>query len=290
MSTISSCLGVFALELSPGTCPAHTVLDQSVAGELACLIARDLAAFIGSAADLDLVLLAGLFDPVELLRPYWPLHAELERIVAQAPDNGAPRVIAIGAHDGQLPELLCPHPDYQEGSLRLLPFLLRGDAAAVAKVGALFEQTLLDTGMAEADTALFAQEAFGACVEHARYLTTYDLAAMTAMQYDNVGLGALWPLIETALLSPDEEQWLDAPPEPIARFAQGQVRIALFDCETWAQNGFTTIHNDKAKRSRAFDQFEMRQRQIAAVLQAHGIPVTFDYCPIDQDARAILSA
>jgi hypothetical protein len=34
----------------------------------------------------------------------------------------------------------------------------------------------------------------------------------------------------------------------------------------------------------------MRQRQCAAVLEAHGIPVTFDHCPVGQDPRAVLSA
>jgi hypothetical protein len=37
---------------------------------------------------------------------------------------------------------------------------------------------LLETGMAEARTALAAQQAFGVAIEHARYLTLHDLAAM----------------------------------------------------------------------------------------------------------------
>jgi hypothetical protein len=41
---------------------------------------------------------------------------------------------------------------------------------------------------------------------------------------------------------------------------------------------------------RGFRRFQMRQRQIAALLEAHGLAVTFDYCPADADARALLSA
>src|SRR3546814_4530153 len=85
----------------------------------------------------------------------------------------------------------------------------------------------MERGMAGADTALLAQEAFGLQVEHARYLTLHDLCALMAMQYDHAGLAPLWPVLETALLSPDREAWLDAPPEPLLRYADREARIAL---------------------------------------------------------------
>jgi hypothetical protein len=40
---------------------------------------------------------------------------------------------------------------------------------------------------------------------------------------------------------------------------------------------------------RAYEYFQARQRQIAAVLEAHGIPVTFAYCSGAEDARETLS-
>ena len=291
MKNILSCAGALALELAPETRAQHPVLSQAAAGELATRVARDLAKFIPQAAELDLTLIGGLFDPVELLRPGWPLHAELERLTAQAPDRAMARVIAFGAAaDGALPASLRPHPDYAEGPLRLLPFLLRGEAATVAAVGAHFEQVLLETGMAAADTALLAQESFSASIEHARYLTVHDLAAMMAMQYEHAGLAAVWPLIETALLAPEEEHWLDAPPEPLVRVADGQARIALFDDEGWLGSGFAPPGADLRQLARSFDRFQMRQRQIAALLQAHGIPVSFDHSPKDGDPRSILRA
>ena len=98
-----------------------------------------------------------------------------------------------------------------------------------------FEEVLLDRGMAQADTALLAQQAFGAQIEHARYLTVHDLLAIIAMQYQNQGLQRLWPVIETALLAPDSEEWLDAPPEPLLRYAEGGVQIAMLDPNAWQQ-------------------------------------------------------
>ena len=59
------------------------------------------------------------------------------------------------------------------------------------------------------------------------------LAAMIALQYQHAGLGTLWPLVETALLAPEEEAWLDAPPEPLMHYIDGQVRMAEFDRAGW---------------------------------------------------------
>ena len=40
----------------------------------------------------------------------------------------------------------------------------------------------------------------------------------------------------------------------------------------------------------SFEHFQRRQRQLAALLEAHGIHVTFDHCPAGQDPRAVLRA
>jgi hypothetical protein len=253
-------------------------------------VARDLDKLVPGAAALDLGLVAALFDPVELLRPGYPLHAELERLVARAPGAAGGRVIGFGAGAEGLPPPLRPDPEHAQGPLRLLPLLVRGEPAAVAEVGDRMEQVLLDTGMAGADTALLAQDGFAVAVEHARLLTLNDLAAMMAMQYDHAGLGPLWPLVEAALLAPGSEQWLDAAPEPLARYAGGEVRLAMLDADAWAEGGFAPAGADAAQLGRAFERFQMRQRQFAAVLGAHGIPVTFDHCPAGQDPRAVLSA
>lgn len=288
MTLISSCLGALALELTPGTQAAHPVLDQAAAGELAALVAHDLARFAPQAAQLDLALIAALFDPVELLRPRWPLHRELEQLIVQAPGAGAARVIAIAGQAGRLPDGLQPQADFAEGALRLVPLTLRGEATVASEVDSQFEQSLLELGMAGADTALLAQHAFGASIEHARYLTVHDLAAMMAMQYDNVGLGAIWPLIEAALLAPAQEQWLDSPPEPLIRLADGEAHIALLDSENWGRYGWSPPGLDDTQRPSAFDRFQMRQRQLAALLSAHGIAVSFDHCQAGTDPRVQL--
>jgi hypothetical protein len=283
-----NCVGALAVELQPGTRVRAAVLEQTDAGQLGALMARDLAKFAARVPELDLAVVAGLFDPVELLRPGYPLHAELSRLLALAPKRDASHVVVFGAQAGELPASLQPDPQHAEGPFRLIPFLLRGERDVVAEVGRQLEEVLLDTGMAGADTALLAQKKFGAIVEHARYLTLHDLAAMTAMQYEHAGLGPVWPLIEAALLRPADEIWLDAPPEPLARYRDGEVRIALLDPEGWAEFGLAPGDVGAEQWSRAFDRFQMRQRQFGAVLGAHGIAVSYAHCGRGRDARAVL--
>jgi len=283
------CIGALALELTPGTQAATPVLAQAEAGELAGLIGRDLAKFAIGASGLDLTVSAGLYDPVELLRPGFPLHAELSRLLALAPKRSQSQVVAFGAQEGQLPASLQPDSTHAAGPLRLIPWLLRGDPAEIAAVGADLEDVLLETGMAGADTALLVQERFAAQIEHARYLTVHDLAAMTALQYEHAGLAPLWPLIETALLRPDDEAWLDAPPEPLARYRQGAVRLAQFDADAWAAGGWVPDALETEYWPLAFERFRMRRRQFAAVLAAHGIRVDDIYCRDGGDPRAALS-
>jgi hypothetical protein len=287
-----SCTGALALELAPDTHAGHAALDAADAATLAGYIARDLAALVPDATALDLGVLAVHFDPVELLRPGWPLHVAFGELITRAPPHrDAARVLAFGTHDGQLPNpALTPDTDYSQGPLRLIPFALRGDAEIATRVGNALEESLLDRGMAGAATALFAQQAFGARIEHARYLTIHDLCALMAMQYEHAGLAPLWPLLECALLAPDEEAWLDAAPEPLARYAYGEVRLAMFDIDAWSEAGFAPNGVDPDELPHAFDHFTARQRQFAAVLAAHGVPVTFDHCPMGKDSRRILSA
>ncbi|MCC7247615.1 MAG: hypothetical protein IT473_03235 [Lysobacter sp.] len=285
-----SVLGAVALELTPGTAPRQAALGQTPAAALAQAIALDLATLAPEVSDLDLVLGAAHFDPAELLRPGWPLHRRLQELRARAPRADAPRIIVFGANaNGTVPQPMRAELELHGGPLRVLPFALIGDADAARTVAARFEETLLERGMASAATALQAQEQFGARIEHARYLTAHDLAAMIAMQYDHVGLQRLWPLIETALLAPQRELWLDASPEPLLRYADTRVRMAKFDFDAWRR--FDAIEAERVRSGEAVDDsarrrytyFQARQRQYRVVLQAHGLDVEAVACSAQQN-------
>ena len=286
MSAPLHCYGALALET---TAPLRrTVLERDVAALLADHVANDLQRLLPGVDRLDLVVAAAAFDPAELLRPGWPRHAALAQLALAAPGRGGARVLGFGAANGAMPDGLVPDPALAGGALHLLPFALLGAADDVIAVGRAMEERLLDTGMADAATALFAQTAFDAHLEHVRYLSVHDLCALTAMQYEHAGLGPLWPLIEAALLAPESEEWLDAPPEPLARYADHEVRFALLDIDAWADRGFAPAGADAYTLSRHFDAFQMRQRQFGAVLGAHGIALRFDHCPSTCEPRALL--
>lgn len=284
-------LGLIALELAGGQQPGKAALSSEQAGELAALVGRDLAKLVPQASGLDLVLAGAHFDPAEILRAGWPIHRRLEELQMRAPGrNQGPRVLAFGSDaDGEVPQPLQADPALTGGGLRVVPFVLAGgDAALLRETREALEEVLLANGMAQPDTALLAQQAFAAQIEHARYFTVNDLAAMMAMQYDNQGLADLWPLLETAMYAPAQEQWLDAAPEPLLRHADGEVRMALFDPAGWCAH-YGHDDKDEQRLQRVYEQYLMRQRQMAAVLEAHGLDVLYVHVHAGQDARELLA-
>ncbi len=285
--------GVFALELAGGQQPGRAALSPGEAGALAAAVGRDLAGLAPEVAQLDLVLAAAHFDPAEALRPGWSLHRRLEELHARAPGRGeGPRVLAFGADAaGEVPLPLQADPALAGGGLRILPFVLAGPEATVGAVSAVLEDALLPQGMACADAALLAQDGFQARIEHARYLSAHDLAAMMAMQYDNQGLSALWNLIEAAMLSPETVEWLDAAPEPLLRLERGEARMALFDPAAWCAHyhGGSPGQAECDRLQRVYEMFLARQRQLAAVLEAHGIPLLYVHADGRQDPRVLLA-
>ena len=270
--------GVIALELRDGIAPLRAALPAGDAGDIAAMLGRDLAKLADAASTCELALLGAHFDPAEALRPGWPLHQRAIELLQRAPGRAqGPRVVGFGADAaGEVPLPLGCDPDLAGGGLRVLPFVLQGEGAADA--GDVLEDVLLDRGMAGADLALALQDGLGAQVEHARLLSLHDLAAMIALQYQNVGLAPLWSLLQVALLEPQAEAWLDAGPEPLARYADGEVRIALMDPQGWRAR-YSPAEADPARLARGFEMFQARQRQFAAVLAAHGVPVQFVHCP-----------
>lgn len=282
--------GALALELVPGSQPGRAALQHQEASALAERIGRDLATHAPEVRDTDLVVAATHFDPAEMLRPGWPLHRRLEELHARAPASaeGGARVIVFGADaHGVVPQPLRAELELHGGPLRVVPWLLVGPAEVATAVAERFEHALMEQGMAGADTALHAQSAFDARIEHARYVTAYDLAAMMALQYRHVGLGALWPVLETALLAPEEAAWLDQPPEPLLRYADGRVRVAEFDREGWRRR-YAPDLLDPARIDRGFAYFQTRQRQLAAILKVHGLDIDHVPSAAHRDPRAAL--
>lgn len=277
--------GVIAIELRDGAPPERAALATAIAGDVAARLGRDLAKLAPEVTGCDVALMAAHFDPAEALRPGWPLHQRVEELLQRAPRQAqGARLMGFGADaQGELPEPMRADPTLVGGGLRVMPFVLRG--AEVGSAAEQLESKLFDCGMANADAALALQEGLGAQVEHIRYLSLHDLLAMMAMQFQHGGLDGLWALLETALLEPQGECLWDAAPEPLARFADGEVRIALLDPVAWQQRN-APQDSDSARLERGFKHFQIRCRQYAAVLEAHGVSVQFVHCA-DGDAQCL---
>ena len=269
------CMAV-ELKSPQDTIPA---LTPEEAGELALLVAQDLHKFDEESAELELLTVGALYDPVEILRPMWPVHLELQNLAARAPRKpsvakgdevlaGEGRIIAFGQGEGSLPGALTPDPAFVSGPLKLMPLVLQGDPAVAIRCADTFERKLLETGMASAATALFVQTKFGLNVEHVRYMTAFDLAAMMQMQYSHAGVGFLWPIIEAGLMGRRDLIEVNNPPEPNLQFDGLTVRSPLLAYSDWLAIGhkFNTSEQNYA-------HFQARRQQLLDLLASHGLTI-----------------
>ena len=268
--------GVIAIELRDGKPPQHAAMPAKLAGDLAVLMGRDLTSLVPQVASCDIALLTTHFDPAEVLRSGWPQHRNVESLLKRAPEQGmGARLVGFGSDaQGGVHDSMRADPALLGGGLRVMPFVLHGPAVALANER--LEYVLFDHGMAEADAAMLIRDGLGADAEHIRYMSLHDLLSVMAMQFQNMELDGLWALLETALLEPESAYALDVPPEPLVRYGEGQMHIALLDPATWQQRN-APEETDPAKLERGFAHYQMRQRQYAAVCDAHGMTVNFEH-------------
>ncbi len=242
---VSSVLGLLAIECSePGTPPRCTT-DRAHAQAIASAIGTDLIKLDPSVSSLDLVVAGALFDQAQILRPGWPAHAALlelqSRVLAVATRA---EVLAIAAHNGTMPlPALEPEPRLFGSPLLILPWVLHGDAGRAAATASQFERDLVERGMAGSDLALALQDAFDIGVRHVQHLTVFDLCAIGCAQYEQAGFGALWQLIENALLTPTREH-----------------TVAIVD-QRWTSHGDSVTTDATVQASAHY----------RAILAAHGI-------------------
>lgn len=207
----SSVLGLLAIECSEPGGPSRWTTDRAHAQRIASAIGADLIKLDATVSTLDLVVAGALYDQAQILRPGWPAHAALlelqSRVIAVA---ARAEVLAIAAHDGAMPlPALEPDPRLFGSPLLIIPWTLHGDAEHAAATASRFEQDLVERGMAGSELALVLQDAFGIAVRHVQHLTVFDLCAIGCAQYEQAGFGALWQLIENALLTPTREHDVD---------------------------------------------------------------------------------
>ena len=264
---------VLALEPQAGAAPRAS-LGRDEADELAALVATDLQALLPQVAQARLVLAGALFDPVELLRPGFPVWATLEELGRRVPRAGVAQVVAFGSHEGHMPALpLEPSPQFADGPMRLLPLSLLAQETLAEELAEQVEVQLVGRGEAGARTADWLIRTLGVQLEHARYLSRNDLMALTCVQYEHVNLAPLWSLLEAALLTPYRSEEVLSARGLALRYEGGRVLAQSPAAWLAAQAG------DAAERAHGFAGIVFELRQYAALLDAHALPLRLQSAP-----------
>jgi hypothetical protein len=259
---------VLALERVAGDPPPRLSLSRDEAAELAELVAADLLALVPQVAEARLALVGALFDPVELLRPGFPVWATLDELARRVPRGQLDNVVAFGSHEGRMPaQPLEPSPIFADGPMRLLPLSLLAPAAMADELSEQLEIQLVGRGEAGALTSDWLMRTLGTRLEHARYLSRNDLLALTCVQYEHVNLAPLWTLLEAALLTPYREESTMSARGLKLHYAHGNVLAQSPAQWLAAQTG------DDAERAHAFAGVVFELRQYAALLDAHQLPL-----------------
>lgn len=257
---------LLALEPVAGEPPARMTLGRDEAAALAQRVATDLQGLLPQVQSARLVLAGALFDPVELLRPGFPVWSTLDELARRVPRVPLENVVAFGSHEGRMPApLLEPSTEYAGGPMRLLPISLLAPAALADELSTQLEIQLVGRGEAGAQTADWLMRTLGIRLEHVRYLSRNDLLALTCVQYEHVNLAPLWSLLETALLTPGREESTMSARGLSLRYADGAV-LAQSPAQWLAGQA-----GAPAQRAHDFAGIVFELRQYAALLDAHRI-------------------
>lgn len=259
---------VLALERVAGDLPPPLSLSRDEAAELAELVAADLHALVPQVAEVRLALVGALFDPVELLRPGFPVWATLDELARRVPRGQLDNVVAFGSHEGRMPaQPLEPSPIFADGPMRLLPISLLAPEALAAELSEQLEIQLVGRGEAGALTSDWLIRTLGIPLEHVRYLSRNDLLALTCVQYEHVNLAPLWTLLEGALLTPYREESTMSARGLTLRYKEGRV-------EAQSPSDWLRGHSGEAsQRAHDFAGIVFELRQYAALLDAHQVPL-----------------
>jgi len=263
---------------------ALRILSRQDCATLANALAQDLVRQAERASECLLVVGGGLLEPGELLRPglpCWEALSDLSRSAARSPDQGG-QILAIGAHQGRLPdERLTPTGDPIHGQLLALPVLLRGPDSLIEQLEEILEADLFERGGLHPPSRAAFSQATGLDTGHGQWMTLNDFIALTHVQMDTAGLGAFWPVVEHALVRPEEPATFELPGPLQADWnadpAEVRIRFRTF-------NDQAASIEDYALWTRAF-------RSLTALLSVHGMDtgIISDHT-VDNDRQALVEA
>lgn len=250
------------LEIQPGQSFERT-LDRHQTERLAGFLASDLRRTVPEVSAAMLTVGGCLLEPAELIRPGLPVWSALESLSESTlRERGfEPRIMAIGAHRGRLPEPgLQPPSTPVQGQFITLPLLLSGPAEHTEALRSDLEEKLFERAGIDPPARALLNETLGLQSVHGQLLTLADLVALQHVQYDSAGLGGFWPLVRSAIFSEDETVDSELPGGLSARIETDQQVLIDF----LSYNQCVDHDLDPALWQRAF-------RVLTALLDAHQV-------------------
>lgn len=222
-------------ELAPDSV-SERMLGREQAARLAEALAEDLARAVPGVEQSVLVAAGSLLEPAEMLRPGLPVWAAMADLAAPLvrEQGTAARILAVGAHDGRLPDRRLAAPQVPpQGRFVGIPLLLALDPEAGPALEQRLEAELFDRGSVAPPARALLQQFSGAESVHGQLLTVNDLLALQHVQMDAAGLSGFWPVVEQVLLRSDADMDFSLPAGLSARWVSAaqrlDVRFVVFD-------------------------------------------------------------
>ena len=272
--SIHAASAVLTVEIDPtasGVAPGP--LQKADAEHLGQAMAADLQRLLDNLPRHGLVVMGGLYDSTELLRPGLPVFQAMTDLYRNAMPSGEfqPSIMTIGAQGDRFPLAgLEPGRDQSKGPLLLIPFTLLGTPETVSALRQQMETRLLERGQGSVETGRMIERAVGIEPVNLFYATLDDIGALMRVQLDNAGFQGLWDLIDAALYPRAEpiRCLLDSGHCFLVHHNVAYVRQEVF--RSWAQRQETIEPSALEAR---YARWQRLQRQYVAGLAAHGLTV-----------------
>ncbi len=270
----------------PAQSVATRTLSRSQAEQLAAALAADLARTVADADQSMFVLSGSVFEPGQLLRPGLPVWQAL--FDAAAPlirEQGlAPQLLAIGSHQGRLPDRrLSPPDDLLQSQFVAIPILLITDPVAGPDLEAELERELFERGSIDPPARALLHDSLGLDSVHGQLLTATDLLALQHVQMDAAGFGSFWPVVEHALLSPNQALEFELAAGLKAQWRPDEQVLSV------EFRDFGSLENADEE---AYRLWQRALRTLTALCGSHGLqwqPRPTDGDRIERDGRLIIS-
>ena len=253
------------------------LLDRTAAEQVLAHIAADLTGMFPAINRCALTMAGTLFDQTQLLRPQLPVFSALKSLQQSANpgDEFQPRLLSIGASDGQMPlPDLQPFENIPLGLLQILPILVSGPADLVDELAREMEHRFIETGQLSAHSAKGLEAQFRITLNHARFMTITDLNALLHLQLKHYGFLPLWELLDAAMNPPADALEVNTDGGLRFKWQDDAVHSFFESFDWWAQygGGADKPANDQQLQA-AYADWTREYRRYLTMLTAHGVRV-----------------